>query len=120
MKNLLSLFAISLFIFSPVLSAQTQEEIVAAIEKEGIENSQLEQLAYELMDLNGPRFVGTPEMKTAHDWAVNTYKKWGISAENQQWGNLERLATRHYACRYGVAKSSFTSRYTISMESRYR
>ncbi len=86
MKNLLFLFAISLFIFSPILNAQTQEEIVAAIEKEGTENSQLEQLAYELMDLNGPRLVGTPEMKTAHDWAVNTYKKWGISAENQQWG----------------------------------
>ncbi|WP_116771815.1 M20/M25/M40 family metallo-hydrolase [Maribacter litoralis] len=66
--------------------SQTTEDIVKAIEKEGIENSQLEQLAYELMDLNGPRLVGTPEMKSAHDWAVNTYKKWGITAENQQWG----------------------------------
>ena len=66
--------------------SQTAEDIVKAIEKEGIENSQLEQLAYELMDLNGPRLVGTPEMKSAHDWAVNTYKKWGITAENQQWG----------------------------------
>ena len=66
--------------------SQTQEEIIAALEKEGTENSQLEELAYELMDLNGPRLVGTPEMKSAHDWAVNTYKKWGIEAENQQWG----------------------------------
>ncbi len=86
MKNLLSLFILYLFVFSPILNAQTQEQIVAAIEKEGTENSQLEQLAYELMDLNGPRLVGTPEMKSAHDWAVNTYKKWGIAAENQQWG----------------------------------
>ena len=66
--------------------SQSTEDIVNAIEKEGVENSQLEQLAYELMDLNGPRLVGTPEMRTAHDWAINTYKKWGISAENQQWG----------------------------------
>jgi len=66
--------------------SQTQEQIVEAIQKEAHENSQLEQLAYELMNLNGPRLVGTPQMKSAHDWAVNTYKKWGISAENQQWG----------------------------------
>ncbi|MGB3151722.1 MAG: peptidase M28, partial [Maribacter sp.] len=66
--------------------AQSTEEIVAAIQKEAYDNSQLEQLAYELMDVNGPRLVGTPQMKTAHDWAVNTYKKWGITAENQEWG----------------------------------
>ncbi|TLP76978.1 M20/M25/M40 family metallo-hydrolase [Maribacter sp. ACAM166] len=86
MKKLLFLLALYLFIYSPNTNAQTQKDIVDAIEKEGTENSQLEQLAYELMDLNGPRLVGTPEMKTAHDWAINTYKKWGISAENQQWG----------------------------------
>lgn len=75
------------FLFTAIIGwSQTTEEIVAAIEKEAIENSQLEQLAYELMDYNGPRLVGTPQMKSAHDWAVNTYKKWGISAENQQWG----------------------------------
>ncbi len=74
------------FLCSTFAISQTVEDMVNAIEKEGIENSQLEQLAYELMDLNGPRLVGTPEMKSAHDWAVNTYKKWGISAENQQWG----------------------------------
>lgn len=81
-----ALLAIALSTFITIGFSQTTTEIVAAIEKEGIENSQLEQLAYELMDLNGPRLVGTPEMKSAHDWAVNTYKKWGIEAENQQWG----------------------------------
>ena len=86
MKKLLSLLAVTLLLCSSIITAQTQKDIVAAIEKEGNGNSQLEQLAYELMDLNGPRLVGTPEMKTAHDWAINTYKKWGISAENQQWG----------------------------------
>ena len=86
MKKLLCLLAVSLLLCSSIITAQTQKDIVEAIEKEGMENSQLEQLAYELMDLNGPRLVGTPEMKTAHDWAINTYKKWGISAENQQWG----------------------------------
>ena len=81
------LFFLLFFIGSIInLKAQTTEEIVAAIEKEGTENSQLEELAYQLMDYNGPRLVGTPEMKSAHDLAVNTYKSWGIDAENQQWG----------------------------------
>ena len=86
MKKLRSLLAVTLLLCNAVVNAQTQKDIIEAIEKEGNGNSQLEQLAYELMDLNGPRLVGTPEMKTAHDWAINTYKKWGITAENQQWG----------------------------------
>ena len=86
MKKIVSLCTLLLFFISSFTVAQTTAEIVAAIEKEANENSQLEQLAYELMDVNGPRLVGTPQMKTAHDWAVNTYKKWGIMAENQEWG----------------------------------
>lgn len=80
------LFTAIYFLLTTIGFSQTQEEIVTAIEREATENSQLEQLAYELMDFNGPRLVGTPEMKSAHDWAVNTYKQWGIEAENQQWG----------------------------------
>ena len=86
MKKIIVTPLLLLLFISNLTFAQTTEEIVAAIEKEATENSQLEQLAYELMDFNGPRLVGTPQMKTAHDWAVNTYKKWGITAENQQWG----------------------------------
>ncbi|NNK21473.1 MAG: peptidase M28, partial [Flavobacteriaceae bacterium] len=52
------------------LLAQTPKEMAAAIEKEANENSQLPQLAHELMDVIGPRLVGTPQMKNAHDWAV--------------------------------------------------
>ena len=91
MKKIIVTPLLLLLFISNLTFAQTTEEIVAAIEKEATENSQLEQLAYELMDYNGPRLVGTPQMKTAHDWAVNTYKKWGITAENQQWGTWRGL-----------------------------
>ena len=73
-------------LFGVTLNAQTTEEIVAAIQKEANENSQLEQLAHELMDVIGPRLVGTPQMKQANDWAVKKYTGWGITAENQEWG----------------------------------
>lgn len=56
------------------------------IVKEATENSQLEKLAHELMDVVGPRLVGTPQMQQAHDWAVGKYKEWGISAKNEKWG----------------------------------
>lgn len=60
--------------------------IIASIVKEGTENSQLEKLGHQLMDGIGPRLVGSPQMKQAHDWAVAKYGEWGISAKNEQWG----------------------------------
>jgi len=86
MKKTLLPYFTTLFLGVAFCFAQSTEEIVTAIQKEANENSQLEQLAHELMDVIGPRLVGTPQMKTAHDWAVDKYKKWGIEAVNQEWG----------------------------------
>ncbi|NVJ46247.1 MAG: M20/M25/M40 family metallo-hydrolase, partial [Cytophagia bacterium] len=62
------------------------QDVVDQIVKEANDNSMLEQLAYEMLDLNGPRLVGTPQMQNAHDWAVARYDGWGISARNEKWG----------------------------------
>ncbi|WP_345164177.1 M20/M25/M40 family metallo-hydrolase [Nibribacter koreensis] len=70
-------------------NAQTQapkNPMVEAIVKEATENSQLERLAYELLDKIGPRLVGSPQMKQANDWAIEKYKGWGIMARNEKWG----------------------------------
>jgi hypothetical protein len=69
-----------------VTRAQGVETVVQQIEKEATENSRLKVLAHELLDVIGPRLVGTPQMKKAHDWAVETFKEWGIEATNEQWG----------------------------------
>ncbi|NDV42487.1 M20/M25/M40 family metallo-hydrolase [Flagellimonas sediminis] len=71
---------------SVFLLAQEQDPVVQAILTEANENSQLETLGHELMDGIGPRLVGTPQMKKAHDWAVAKYSSWGIPAKNEQWG----------------------------------
>lgn len=84
-KTFILFMGLCLGYFNPVL-AQNNKQVVDAIIKEATENSHLEKLGHELLDVIGPRLVGTPEMKNAHDWAVNTYKSWGISAENQQYG----------------------------------
>lgn len=60
--------------------------VVESFVKEATENSQLESIAQELMDFIGPRLVGTPQMKQAHDWAVAKYAGWGITARNEKWG----------------------------------
>ena len=85
MKPIYFLIAISLFsLFG--LRAQSPEAIVAQIEKEATEGSQLETMAHQLMDVIGPRLVGTPQMKEAHDWAVQRFEDWGIPASNEEWG----------------------------------
>ncbi|MGM9478701.1 M20/M25/M40 family metallo-hydrolase [Pedobacter sp. GSP4] len=61
-------------------------KIIDNIVKEVNENSQLEKLAHELLDVVGPRLVGSPQMKQANDWAVKKYSDWGISAKNEKWG----------------------------------
>ncbi len=82
--NILFLLLLSGFI----LTAQSKEKdpVIENIIKEANENSQLKKLGHELMDVVGPRLVGTPQMKNAHDWAVSKYKNWGISARNEKWG----------------------------------
>ena len=86
MGKLTNLLTLGLTLSCMILNAQGSQEIADKIVKEATENSNLEQLAHELMDVIGPRLVGTPQMKNAHDWAVATYKKWGIDAVNEEWG----------------------------------
>jgi hypothetical protein len=87
MRNLRKLFFIVLLLPVSILYSQTKDSvIIAAIVKEATENSQLEKLGHELMDGIGPRLVGTPQMKQAHDWAIAKYDGWGITARNEKWG----------------------------------
>ncbi|MDR5591218.1 M20/M25/M40 family metallo-hydrolase [Christiangramia sp. SM2212] len=80
-----TLFSFLFFSFF-LVSAQTQQEMVEKIVNEAENNSQLEKIAHELLDVVGPRLVGTPQMKNAHDWAVKKYSNWDISARNEEWG----------------------------------
>lgn len=83
MNKKLFLPSLLLFTWSFVFA---QDKVIDNIIKEANENSQLEKLAHELLDVVGPRLVGTPQMKQANDWVVKKYANWGISAKNEQWG----------------------------------
>ncbi|MEJ5993337.1 M20/M25/M40 family metallo-hydrolase [Pedobacter sp. Du54] len=85
-KNCATLVAVATLFCSSVAYAQSKPAIVDKIVKEATENSQLEKLAHELLDGIGPRLIGTPQMKKAHEWAVAKYTSWGISAKSETWG----------------------------------
>ncbi len=69
------------------VQAQNKDSVlISQMVKEATENSQLQNLGHQLVDVIGPRLVGTPQMQQAHDWAVKTYGDWGITARNEKWG----------------------------------
>lgn len=87
MKNIIKLLLLTILFPAPVCYAQTNDSaVIAAIVKEATENSQLENIANELLNGIGPRLVGSPKMQQAHDWAVAKYTGWGITARNEKWG----------------------------------
>lgn len=86
MKRLILIFTFLSLAFSETLFSQVDKQLIANIVQEANDNSQLEFLAHEMLDVIGPRLVGTPQMKRAGDWAIAKYAQWGISAENQEWG----------------------------------
>lgn len=86
MKKTIKLMLASAMLFTVQNQAQSSDVVVNSIVNEATENSQLERLAHELIDVIGPRLVGTPQMKQANDWVISTYANWGISAKNEQWG----------------------------------
>ncbi len=81
-----ALFVASLLFCSPLAHGQKTNPMVERIVKEATENSQLEPLAHELMDVVGPRLVGTPLMNKAGDWALAKYQSWGIPARIEKYG----------------------------------
>lgn len=70
----------------PVKTEENAPQYVKEIVQKANNESQLENLAFELLDVIGPRLVGSPEMKLASEWVINTYKKWGINSGIQNYG----------------------------------
>ncbi|MDR7695045.1 hypothetical protein RIU14_09725 [Riemerella anatipestifer] len=109
--TLKSMSAALLFSIMTVALAQSSHPIVEKMVDETYQNSQLEKLGYELIDKIGPRLVGSPKMQQAHDWAVNQFKSWGISAKNEPWGEWRSWER-------GTSQITLTQPYIKSLEGR--
>lgn len=56
----------------------------------GMEQSQTEALAHELIDVIGPRLAGSVELEQAQDWLLGLYGSWGVPARKEQYGTWQR------------------------------
>ena len=86
MKKLFNFCFIAIMLLSVCITAQEKDPVIENIIKEANENSNLERLAHELLDVVGPRLVGTPQMEHASKWAIAQYAKWGIEARKENYG----------------------------------
>lgn len=73
------------------------DPVLARIREEATERSTLYPLAQALLDSIGPRLTGTPLQRAANEWAVATYRGWGIDAWNEPYGTWTewRRGTTH-------------------------
>lgn len=85
-RGMKSLALALLLLSAPTIFAQNKDAMVSSIVQEANANSQLEKYAFELVDMIGPRLVGSPQMQQAHDWVVKNYNALGAQARNEPYG----------------------------------
>ncbi len=67
------------------------DEAVALIKKEGLENSHVMKYASWMMDVFGGRLTGSPELDRATGWALETFEKLGLEdVHKEAWGPFGR------------------------------
>jgi carboxypeptidase Q len=93
--SFVSVFALGAMLAAPAQSQVAQEavdlSVVERIREEGLERSQIESLARHLTEVIGPRLTGSPQMRQANEWAVDTFREWGLSnAVVEPWGEFGR------------------------------
>ncbi|HSM60183.1 MAG TPA: M20/M25/M40 family metallo-hydrolase [Longimicrobiales bacterium] len=65
--------------------------VVQRIREEGLERSQVEQLARHLTEVIGPRLTGSPGMREANEWTADKFREWGlVGIEIEPWGEFGR------------------------------
>jgi hypothetical protein len=64
----------------------TDDPVLRRIWAQGMDSSQTYRLAQVLLDSIGPRLTGTPGIRAGNEWLLRTYRAWGITARNEQYG----------------------------------
>jgi carboxypeptidase Q len=79
-----------------VRTTPPSDATIPRIWAEGMQRSQVMDLAQVLFDSIGPRLINSDRYNAGQDWLIGQYAKWGITAEKQVWGTWtwwERGAT---------------------------
>ena len=89
MRGTLAAVTTGLLIFATPARSQTPvvaDSVIAKIQREEQERSQLYPLAQTLMDSIGPRLAGSIEQRRANEWVVSMYRRWGIPVREERYG----------------------------------
>ncbi|RXJ49593.1 M20/M25/M40 family metallo-hydrolase [Gelidibacter gilvus] len=81
-------FALWLLFIPAVLFAQ-EASVMQQIKKEGIENSQVMDIAFHLTEKSGPRLMNSPGYYRAMDYSMDQLKAWGLeNVAKDEWGDF--------------------------------
>ena len=64
----------------------TDDQVVKNLYNEAMDSSRLPMHAHELLDVIGPRLIGSPSIIKANNWLVAKYQGFGIEAKNEKYG----------------------------------
>ena len=75
------------------LNAYQQEPIdyqaIYKIKDEGLNNSEVMDIAWNLTEGTGPRLSGSPGLKRAYEWTSKTFEEWGLkNVKVEPWGEF--------------------------------
>jgi carboxypeptidase Q len=84
-------FALTAALLAVSTTAESQapaatDSVIARIQREGQDRSQLYPLAQTLMDSIGPRLAGSVEQRRANAWVLSVYRRWGIPVREHRYG----------------------------------
>jgi carboxypeptidase Q len=90
MKQILT---ITLLFATNYFSAFSQEKvdlaIIQKIRNEGLENSKVMNIAFQITDVSGPRLANSPGLKRAQDYAIKQFNEWGLkNVHMEAWGTF--------------------------------
>ncbi len=81
-----------LLLAAPVLALAQEKvdaEMMQKIRKEGLNNSKVMDIAWNLTDANGPRLTNSPGFLKAANYAIKTLSDWGlVNAKLDPWGEF--------------------------------
>jgi len=91
MKKLSILGFLLIFLVYQPISAQNLNDSlkIQSFREEGMKNSKVMDLVFNLTDVSGPRLAGSPGLKRAQEYAINKLKSWGLVNVNlEPWGKF--------------------------------
>ncbi len=87
--------ALALLVTAPAGGQVAQEavdlDVVRQIREEGLERSQIPEMARYLTEVIGPRLTGSPQMREANTWTAEKLREWGLqNVVVEPWGEFGR------------------------------